>query len=1225
MESIMQIFTKRKRVALLMALTMLMFGVVSYAQTSVTLPAACANCTSGSTNGTAVVSNYGNSTCANPSAGTINGTLTQGVAASGVTMTLYANVTQIGSWNITTIASNGVTFSGSGTFTSLGCQPITLTASGTPTTAGPLTVNTNTSPVGTASTTVAPSTDPSSNGSAVVSAYGGIGCTGNGIMNGTYTVGQAVTSGNTLTFYANVTQIGTWNITTAANNGVTFSGSGTFTSTGCQAITLTASGTPTSAGTLIAVTNTSPTGTASATVSDPSSNGTASVSNYGNSSCANPSTGTINGNLTQGVPVSGVTMTLYANVTQVGSWSLSAVQNGVTFTGSGTFTSTGCQPITLTASGTPTATGSFTWTTNSSPQGSSPGTVSAKAPTNPIGAGSFSGKACFDVAISNDNVNGCGTLSSRLAQKSDFTQASTNTQTYTFTPSGTVSNVRFVFVNTNGTAITALTGGNTGNNINSPVTATVTYASTLNTPATGLTNSNPITSDIYVVYNNSANNTGSDVQIKLTASIKDCACCGAFIAAGVWKDFLCHNLGANTTVDPHVPAVGIHGAHIQWGKRGPNTTGDSRVDWQTAANNGAIGFGAAPTPGNDNTVTIAGWSTTPAVDYSWRTTAGAKTANDPCPSGYRVPTSAEWSGVTINNTISRSGTWGSVNTNYSSAIHFGPNASTKLLTLPAAGIRSIAGNNGAFGSRGSNGYYWSSNEGANSGPALLFAFISTDQYPLFTSDRLYGMSIRCIEDSDYVPVVPAASVGALNCSGATTTGTLRANTLASGVSTSVPYTSGNYGTYTGQAISSTGITGLTATLSAGTLDGGSSNVSYIISGTPSGSGTANFAISLGGQSCTLGVSVAASAPTNPTGTGSLSGKTCFDVALSNDNTNSCGALSARLAQQANFTQAATNTQIYTFTPSGIVSNVRFVYVNTNGAAITALTGGNTGNNISSPVTATVTYANTLNTPATGLTNSNPITSDIYVVYNNSANNTGSDVQIKLTANIKDCSCCGAYIAAGVWKEFLCHNLGANTSLDPHTPVVGLQGAYIQWGSRGPNTTGDSRVDWQTAANNAALGFAAAPTILDAKAGAIAGWNSSTSTTDYSWYSVSGVKTANDPCPTGYRVPTSAEWTGVSANNTISRTGTYATGNTEYGSALHYGPNASAKLLTLPSAGYHDVNGGSLAARGGDGYYWGSTGNGGSTNAYAHRANSQSLFPAYNYPRGYGFSIRCIAE
>ena len=61
----------------------------------------------------------------------------------------------------------------------------------------------------------------------------------------------------------------------------------------------------------------------------------------------------------------------------------------------------------------------------------------------------------------------------------------------------------------------------------------------------------------------------------------------------------------------------------------------------------------------------------------------------------------------------------------------------------------------------------------------------------------------------------------------------------------------------------------------------------------------------------------------------------------------------------------------------------------------------------------------------------------------------------------------------VFKDFLCHNLGADISLDPNTPVVGLQGAYIQWGRRGPNTTGDARVDWQTAANTA--NFAAAPT------------------------------------------------------------------------------------------------------------------------------------------------------
>jgi len=95
------------------------------------------------------------------------------------------------------------------------------------------------------------------------------------------------------------------------------------------------------------------------------------------------------------------------------------------------------------------------------------------------------------------------------------------------------------------------------------------------------------------------------------------------------------------------------------------------------------------------------------------------------------------------------------------------------------------------------------------------------------------------------------SISALNCSSATITGTLTQGTLAANVSSSIPYTGGNGGTYTSQTVNSTGVTGLTATLSAGTFANGGGSLVYTITGTPSNSGTASFALNIGGQTCTL--------------------------------------------------------------------------------------------------------------------------------------------------------------------------------------------------------------------------------------------------------------------------------------------------------------------------------------------------------------------------------------
>lgn len=134
--------------------------------------------------------------------------------------------------------------------------------------------------------------------------------------------------------------------------------------------------------------------------------------------------------------------------------------------------------------------------------------------------------------------------------------------------------------------------------------------------------------------------------------------------------------------------------------------------------------------------------------------------------------------------------------------------------------------------------------------------------------------VGCNESTD-TPTPSSATVSALTCSSATYSATPVAGTAFTGTAT-VPYTGGNgVALSAGSAISSTGVTGLTATLAAGTLASGAGSVTYAITGTPSAAGTASFAISLGGQSCTLSLTV------NAAGTSSSGTAWAFDTDIAN--------------------------------------------------------------------------------------------------------------------------------------------------------------------------------------------------------------------------------------------------------------------------------------------------------------------------------------------------------
>ena len=98
-------------------------------------------------------------------------------------------------------------------------------------------------------------------------------------------------------------------------------------------------------------------------------------------------------------------------------------------------------------------------------------------------------------------------------------------------------------------------------------------------------------------------------------------------------------------------------------------------------------------------------------------------------------------------------------------------------------------------------------------------------------------------------------VSSINCESATITGEIIKGQPVSNVTATIDYTGGNGKTYLTKSYTSSGVTGLSATLLAGTLANGEGTLVYTISGTPTSSGTANFSIDLGEKSCTIKIAV----------------------------------------------------------------------------------------------------------------------------------------------------------------------------------------------------------------------------------------------------------------------------------------------------------------------------------------------------------------------------------
>jgi uncharacterized protein (TIGR02145 family) len=420
------------------------------------------------------------------------------------------------------------------------------------------------------------------------------------------------------------------------------------------------------------------------------------------------------------------------------------------------------------------------------------------------------------------------------------------------------------------------------------------------------------------------------------------------------------------------------------------------------------------------------------------------------------------------------------------------------------------------------------------------------------------------------------TLAALNCGNPTNNGNLISGSPSNGVSSSIFYTGGGGGNHNGQTVSSSGVTGLTATLLPGSLVNGSGTLTYNISGTPSTSGIANFAINIGGQTCALTRTV-----NSPVGT--ITSIACASA-------NNSGSLTP--GNSAN----------------GVVSNIPYA-------------GGNGGTYSSQTINSTGVTGLTASLATGNFANGNG--SLVFNITGTPSNSGTANFNFSIGGQVCSFSLAVQSIAAqypagsvfcngkptaivdvfspNTGKTWMDRNLGA-VQVATSITDASAYGDLYQWG-RGPDGH-----QCRSASVTSALSSSDQPgnSLFITIGSGEQDWLTNANTN--LWQGVSGI---NNPCPIGYRIPTSSELDGEIAFWNSSN--------------LDVAFNSPLKLTY---AGYKLAQDGSRGSVGDTGRYWTSSVSANynqSTSLQIVHNNGNNYFQIINEARGYGQSIRCIKD
>jgi hypothetical protein len=413
------------------------------------------------------------------------------------------------------------------------------------------------------------------------------------------------------------------------------------------------------------------------------------------------------------------------------------------------------------------------------------------------------------------------------------------------------------------------------------------------------------------------------------------------------------------------------------------------------------------------------------------------------------------------------------------------------------------------------------------------------------------------------------AINILNCGTATNNGTLTSGVAASGVNSVIPYTGGNGGTHSGQVVTSTGVTGLTASLTAGTFASGAGSLTYTITGTPSAAGSASFALNIGGQTCTFTRTVNSAA-------GSITALNCGSAINNGSLTSGTAASSVNSVISYTGGNGGTHSgQVVTST--GVTGLTATLTAGTFASGAGSLTYTITG---TPSAAGTASFALNIGGQTCTLTRTVGSSSSTYPV---GTVHCGTPTAIVDVTN------------PSTGKTWMDRNLGASQVATSSTDA-NAYGDLYQWGR------GSDGHQCRNSATTTTLSSTDQPghgNFIIVNAGNYDWRNPQNNTL---WQGVNGV---NNPCPSGYRLPTDteleAERLSWSQNNNV---------------------GAFASPLKLPVAGNRLDSNGSLNNVGTGGLYWSSTVS--STSSRFLRFFSSNA-DVINDVRAIGFSVRCLKD